>query len=277
MDVRETARFLGRIYRPGDQFEVAYLGSDKAPARVTRVYDGDNGERVKEFLSEVGRAEESGYNVYVSARPQNRGHLYDRIWVDQDDPGALWPFGSSPEWDAPAWPMPNTLVKTSETADGFRWQAIWLLSTPLPEDGARNAMRRLADAVGADKGVHDPRRVLRLPGVLNAKRGQVSRLVESRSGPISIGAFNLPEESALERLMQTKVNDPTHVLGEWLEGLGEGDRSRKAYVCARFLKSCGVTFHDAAAIMKLGAMRCDPIFEDRELEHSLHSAYNRAG
>ena len=136
-------------------------------------------------------------------------------------------------------------------------------------------VRRLAAKAGADGAVHDPRRVLRVPGLINAKRGSMARLLETHSGTVTEEAFNLPTETALDAIMSKQVVAPHHVIGEWLGGVDEGDRSRKAYVAARFLKSCGVSWIDAAAILKVGAMRCDPVFEDRELEHSVNSAYHR--
>lgn len=278
MDAREVARFLGHLYEENDEFEVAYIqpsttGGGRV-ARVTRTY-GD--AEVQTVLDEMERGETNGFNVYVSALPTSRqaSRAFDRIWVDQDDPTAPWPFGADPNFDRPAWPKPTTLVKTSEAEGGFRWQAIWTLDEELTEAEAKTAMKRLAALIGADGSVHDARRVLRVPGIVNAKRGMNARLMDTTTGDIRLAAFDLPQESALDALLNTPVNNPAAVLGEWLSGTGEGDRSRKAYVTARFLKSCGVAWEDSAAILKLGAMRCDPVMEDRELEHSLNSAYHR--
>jgi hypothetical protein len=281
MDGREVARFLDKLYEDGDEFEVAYIRPQGAPgagkvARVARTYLSE-GVGLDKTLGEMERAESSGFNVYVSALPTYRQITasFDRIWVDQDDPTAPWPFGASPEWGHPAWPRPTTLVRTSEAEGGFRWQAIWLINEIIDAAEARDKMKRLAAMVGADGSVHDARRVLRVPGIVNAKRGQNSRLMETNPGRVSLDAFDLPEESALDALLKGTISNPAAVLGEWLRGTSEGDRSRKAYVAARFLKSCDVDWADAAGILKLGAARCTPPMEDRELEHSLNSAYHR--
>lgn len=274
MDTRQTDRFLARLYEDGDRFEVAFIQVGGKVARTTRAYDSESLPRV---IDEMERAEGAGFNVYASALPVSRqqSKVYDRVWVDQDDPSAPWPFGSDPRWEASPWPMPTTLVRTSDAGDGFRWQAIWLLQEELPEDEARDMMKRLAAEVGGDGAVHDPRRVLRVPGILNAKRGSMARIIDTRKERVSVEAFNPPEVSAIDALMSMEVVSPQHILGEWLKGVTEGDRSRKAYIAARFLKGCGVEFNDAAGILKLGALRCDPVFEDHELDHVLSSAFLR--
>lgn len=272
MDIDQTHRYFDRLFQGGDEFELLFThphGTRKV-ARVTRAWGGAESEGV---LDDIRRAEEAGYNVYASAMPlgvQASG-TYDRIWVDQDDPAAPWPFSTAPEW-----PSPTTLVYTSEEPEGYRWQAIWRLSEALPADKARRTMKTLASTIGADGSVHDPRRVLRVPGVLNAKRGTPATLVNDYvEARVDLAAFGLREESFIDRLLTSEVTSPNHVLGEWLAGVDEGDRSRKAYVAARFLKGCGVTFDDAAAILKVGAVRSNPAFGDQELLHTIQSAYGR--
>ena len=275
MDTRETDRFLHRLYEQGDKFEVLYLDNDGDVRRGTRTHE----EGSHAFLDEVGRAETAGYNVYVSAMPLGiqKTNLFDRIWIDQDDVEGPWPFGADPAFDGPSWPEPSTLVKTSDGVGGYRWQAIWKLSVALDASEAKSMMKSLAGKIGADLGVHDSRRVLRLAGVMNAKRGSQARLMSTSEGTVSKEAFALPKAAALTKYLQADVQNPNHVLGEWLEGVQDGDRNRKAYMAARHLKNAAVAWNDAAAILKLGAQRCEPMFDDSELEHALNSAYHREG
>lgn len=273
MDTRETERFLGRLFDDGDRFEVAFIG--EKVARRERAYTPENLPRV---LEEMERAEVGGFNVYVSALPldvQARSE-YDRVWVDQDDPAAPWPFGADENWDAAIWPKPSTLVKTSEAEGGFRWQAIWRLSETLASEDGKDLIKRLAGLAKADGSVHDLRRVLRVPGIINAKRGSMARLIDTSADPVSVETFELPTVTAVDKLLTAQVTAPHHVLGEWLAGVEGGDRARKAYVAARFLKSCQVAYTDAGAILKVGAQRCEPTFDDHELSHALNSAFHRA-
>ena len=276
MDKRETDRFLNRIYNPSDEFEVLYRHDDGTVARKKRFMPSDPDEMLT-LLDEFERAEDSGYNVYVSAMPTHvrEAGTYDRIWVDQDDVAGPWPFGADPNFDGAQWPPPTTLVKTSEADGGFRYQAIWLLTEPIEKERARIVMKQLARRIGADETVHDARRVLRLPGVMNAKRGTAARLMDTNDGTITPSAFYLPEDTAMDRLLNTDVQNPNHILGEWLAGAEEGDRNRKAYVTARFLKGCGVDYTDAAAIVQLGALRSSPPLAEHEAQHALDSAYHR--
>jgi len=274
MEIRETERFLTRIYQEGDRFEVLYRSEDGSVARKERSF----ATGMISFLDEVERAEENNFNVYVSAMPldvQATGK-YDRIWIDQDDVDGPWPFGADPNFDFDQWPQPTTLVKTSEADGGFRWQAIWILKASIEASAAKYAMKALSKQIGADETVHDSRRVLRLPGVMNAKRGTAARLMDTNSEAIEFSAFRLPKETALTALLTAEVQNPNHVLGEFIDGVGEGDRNRKAYMAARHLRKSGVGYEDAGAFLLLGAGRCEPPLDGRELEHALNSAYHRS-
>lgn len=275
MDKRETDRFLHRIYDNGDEFEVLYLDGDGTVRRLTKTFRGEQNRDSNDFILEVERAEAAGFNVYVSAMPlaAQKAKAFDRIWVDQDDPAAENPFARSEN----PWPAPTTLVKTSDAEGGYRWQAIWRLQDTLPQTDARARMKRLAEEIGADGGVHDARRVLRLAGVMNAKRGSQARLMSTEDGLISIDAFGSMHATTdpLAAMLNATIQNPNHVLGEFLEGVEKGERNRKAYMAAKHLKNAAVGYDDAAAFLMLGASRCDPVMDDRELEHALNSAYHR--
>lgn len=271
MDTREVERYLARLYAAGDEFEVLYTQPDGQVARKSHRMNG--AETVPEVLDEMQRAEAAGFNVYTSAMPRNvqASGKYDRIWVDQDDPSAVYPFAANEV----KWPEPTTLVKTSDAPGGFRWQAIWVLTEPIDAALAKHAMKALSQEIGADETVHDARRVLRVPGLMNVKRGSAARLLGSNATQIPFSLFQIEEPTALAQLLNADVQNPNHVLGEFLDGVQEGDRNRKAYMAARHLYKSAVGFEDAGAILKLGASRCEPPMSDRELEHALASAYHR--
>jgi hypothetical protein len=277
MEARESYRFLNRLYNPGDTFEVLYRHEDGTVARQEREM-ADGPAATSDLLDEFARAEDGGYNVYSSAMPLHvqASGTFDRIWVDQDEVTAPWPFGADPNFDGAQWPAPTTLVKTSEAEGGFRWQAIWLISEDIEPAKARIVMKQLAKRIDADGSVHDSRRVLRVPGIMNAKRGSAARLIDTSEGDVSLDAFYLPEDTPMQALLNVEVQNPMHVLGEWLAGAPEGDRNRKAYVAARFLKGCEVDYTDAGAILQLGAQRCDPPLDSTEVQHALDSAYHRS-
>ena len=278
MDFEQTSRWLDRLYEDGDTFELVAIKNGKAH-RKTYTYGGlqhtYNGEKTVEVREAIRNAEEGGWNVYASAMPLNiqETGTYDRVWVDMDALDGIWPWGTDAEVQ---WPQPATLVKTSEEGGGFRWQAIWKLAKPLDPEQARSVMKRLANQIGADGGVHDARRILRVPGVVNAKRGTPARLMDTHEGTVSLDAFDLPTETAVSKLLSAEVQNPNAILGEWLAGVGEGERNKKAYVAARFLRSTGVVHDDALAIVALGASRCDPPLDENETRNAVRSAYHGA-
>lgn len=256
--------YVRSLYQPKDVVEVVGIKPGENVRRGTRTI----GDDVDLLLKQLRAFEAKGYNVYMSALPRaiQATKMHDRIWVDQDDPNQTLPSDL---------PTPNTLVSTSLEGRGYRWQAIWLLEEAITADRAKQVMKQLADRLGADGSVHDSRRILRIPGFVNAKRGMPAVLLSSHSQPVSLDLFDLPEvDTPLAAMMNTTVNNPSAVLGEWLSGISEGERNRVSYVCARFLKSCGVPEGDALSIVALGASRCEPPLMDSEVRNSVRSAYN---
>lgn len=257
--------YCDTLYSIGDKVEVVAI-KDGDARRRTVTLDAN----VKPLYTDTLLAfEAKGYDLYMSGMPMQMQaqDMADRIWVDQDNPKSRLPRGM---------PKPNTLVRTSTVeGGGFRWQAIWLLDKPIPRDRAKQVMKQLAEMMGADGSVHDARRILRIPGLINAKRGMKAVLLDSHTKRVSLDDFELPKvDTPLASILSTPVNNPAAVLGEWLTGISEGERNRVSYVCARFLKSCGVSAADALSIVALGASRCEPPLADEEVRNSVRSAYN---
>ncbi len=276
MDREQVTRYFERLYEPGQHFELVAVKDGQARRATFEWPVGSDA-----VLTALEQFEILGYNLYASVLPIEVQEIgdYDRIWIDRDNPLGPWPFAADESWEHNQWPDPTVLVKTSEgESGGFRWQAIWRLEKPLAEKDARRVIKAMAKKGEGDPSVHDPRRVLRIPGLMNAKRGSYARLMNSASGTFDLEAFDLQSEAqeagvTLDSLMNMELVRPHEVLGEWLNGVEAGDRARKAYVCARFLKSCGVTLEDAASIVVTGARRAEPPLSDQEVMHSVRSAY----
>lgn len=271
MDVEQSMSWFDALYNDGDSFELVAIKDGNARRKT---FHWDPGSSVYFDVQDACAAFEAhGFDVYASAMPLNvqEDNVYDRVWVDQDDVDGPWPWGTDADLQ---WPKPTTLVKTSEDSGGIRWQAIWKLNKKLAETEGRNLMRRLAKRIGADGKVHDPRRILRVPGILNAKRGTPAVYMGGAPDRISPDAFKLPKETAVQQLMEAQVSKPHAILGEWLAGFNEGERNQKAYICARFLRSCDVTHDDALAIIAVGARRCTPPMHEQEVYNAVRSAYH---
>lgn len=277
MDREQVTRFFDRLYLPGQHFELVAVKDGRA-RRST--FEWPRARDTVLLALEAFEAKE--FNLYASVLPveQQEAGEYDRIWLDRDDVTAPWPFGVDEGWNHNPWPEPSTLVRTSQEAGGARWQAIWRLASPLPEDDGRKTIKALATRGVGDTAVHDPRRVFRIPGLMNAKRGTVARLLSTSSETVTLEQFDLSDGTreaglTMDTLMNMDLARPHEVLGEWLAGVHEGDRARKAYVTARFLKSCGVTHDDAAILIATGARRSNPPLSDSEVLHAVRSAYHK--
>lgn len=273
MDAEQVTSWMTAQYDDGQSFELVAIKGGNA-RRKALTWNSQDYKAGQQVLDACEAFEAHGFDVYASAMPMEvqAANVYDRVWVDQDDLNGPWPWGTDADLQ---WPKPTTLVKTSEGGGGFRWQAIWKLKgSPLGPEVGRNFMRRLAKQIGADGKVHDSRRILRVPGILNAKRGMMTRYMGGTPGGVSLDAFNLPKETEVQRLLNAEVRKPQGILGEWLEGFSEGERNQKAYICARFLRSCDVSYDDAVAIVNVGAKRCSPPIEDDEVYNVVRSAYH---
>jgi len=271
MDADQARQWFDALYEEeGDAFELVAIKNGRAH-RKEYVWGDDDAQY--SVLDGIEAAEAGGWDIYASVMPlgQQSTGMYDRVWVDQDDLDGPWPWGTDPDLQ---WPKPATLVKTSEEGGSHRWQAVWLLANELEEDEARRTMKRLAKLIGADQKVHDPRRILRVPGVMNAKRGMPASYQGGTPGRIHLDSFNLPTASVLAGLMEAQVRAPQAILGEWLAGVQEGERNQKAYIAARFLRSCEVGHDDALAIVAVGARRCDPSMDEQEVYNAVRSAYH---
>jgi len=276
VDFDQVQQWLEAQYDDGDELELVAIKGGNARRKTFR-YGGPkhtyNGMQTLDILQAIEAFEQHGFDVYASAMPLSYQHaeMYDRVWVDQDDLNGPWPWGTDADLQ---WPQPTTLVKTSEEGGSFRWQAIWHLKESLTVEEGRSTMKRLAAQIGADQKVHDPRRILRVPGVINAKRGMMARYLGGSTERISVDAFNIPKETLVQQLLGQQVSKPQAILGEWLGGFEEGERNQKAYICARFLRSCEVGFEDALAIVNVGASRCQPPMDEQEVWNAVRSAYH---
>lgn len=271
MQTEQIVKYFDRLYDPGDLYELVAI-KDGTARRAKFAYQDDN----REALEALAEFENLGWNLYTSVLPlqKQQAGVYDRVWLDRDDVTAKDLNGD--------WPTANVHVGTSQTDEGFRWQRIWRLDEELTEDEGRSLIKRLAKAGHGDSAVHDPRRVLRIPGLTNHKRGTPTVLLdyhEFSDYRVSVDMFPVAadpkQELTAEGLMNMDVRNPNHVLGEWLTGADEGERARKAYVTARFLKSCGVEYQDALAIVNTGAKRSTPPLRDDEVIHAVESAYGK--
>jgi hypothetical protein len=107
-----------------------------------------------------------GHDVFMGVAPRTeRRGCADAVarvwtlWADCDGPRSV-------ERLRAIRPLPNIVIDTG--TEGHR-HAYWTLREPLRPEWARRANLRLAYALGSDRAVADPARVMRVPGTLNRK------------------------------------------------------------------------------------------------------------
>jgi hypothetical protein len=153
--------------------------------------DGAPGPREFVPVRDVRRAVEivlklRDVHVYVSACPRVResgtAADVDRAWCLWADCDLLEAVEALPRFK----PLPSIVVRTSPG----RMQALWPLRRPVTPAAARRGNRRIAHALGADRTVVDPSRVLRAIGSRNFKHDPPAPVTCARC---ELYAFDLGE------------------------------------------------------------------------------------
>jgi hypothetical protein len=119
-------------------------------------------------------------DVYVGCAPRTRRHggrdAVERafvLWADCDGEAAV---GAVAEFE----PAPAIVIGSGS---GSNCHAYWPLAEPLTRDEVERANRRLAHALGADRGSADAARILRVPGTLSHKHDPPTRVDTLRLVP----------------------------------------------------------------------------------------------
>ena len=151
-----------------------------------------------------------------------------------------------------------TVVVTS----GRGVHAYWRLNEPTSDLAGWNAVQRgLIGALGTDKAIHDPPRIMRVPGSVNTKNGAVCRVVVIRDARYDLVEF--PRGVALlpmERASPPTGREPQNVARRTLlflrNGAPEGSRNAELFAAACDLHGCGYSPSEIEAELVPAAERC---------------------
>jgi hypothetical protein len=155
-DAQQISRFL------------ELLGKPKGTARLRAFYpsgdprkDGDKGRKAAGSLFEVGRWQREGRGVYAVI---NDGGDNDReitacraVFCEWDDRPIEWQVGA---WRELGLPEPSFMVATG----GKSVHCYWVLSEPIEPAAWKPLQQLLLEHADADRSIHNPARVMRLPG-----------------------------------------------------------------------------------------------------------------
>jgi putative DNA primase/helicase len=191
--VEAALEFLRIIAAPTDWIEVRLL--PLSSSRWFRLLDDGKARSILRYAMRRNRQAESPDNVYVGINPRSgdgkRGDrnvaLFRSLFADFD--GGTTPDEALARVAAAGLPLPSIVV-----VSGGGTHLYWLLQEPTGD--AANWKARMAgiiEAVGSDKSIRNPERIMRLPGSDNVKPDRAGRpacrVVDHNGGRHPITAF----------------------------------------------------------------------------------------
>jgi len=205
----QVARLFSVIFDPGDLVEVRTIGPGQDIRQDWMEWTGDAGD-LRGILDAVEPLVDRQHGLYFGANPRKtRGGRAEHvalarcIFVDFDT-GADGSAGCSKQ-DAlqrvedAGLPWPSAVVES-----GGGVHCYWRLAEPMLDLAAWSSIQRaVIRKLQSDKVVHDAPRVMRLPGMLNAKRGRLALVVEASD----LRVYDLAEFDAVVREAEQRATD----------------------------------------------------------------------
>jgi len=165
-----AAVFVGALFEPNDWLELRLILRRGAPGIQHWIKAAD----IEAWIDELTRRNEQGYNCYFGANPRtDTGGGADEdvalarcLFVDFDD--GCSPALAGQKIREAELPDPSILVHSGGGAHAY-----WLLEEPVTDMAQWTAAQRgLIATLGSDPVIHNPSRVMRLPGFANRKPGR---------------------------------------------------------------------------------------------------------
>lgn len=225
-----------------------------------------------------------GQNVYVGVNPRRASGQKDAagvllarsLFVDIDNITVL---DAQARRVAAGLPSPTVTISSGGGVHFY-----WRLSEPMT-DLAQWTVRQksMIDAMDSDPSIHDPPRIMRLPGTRNQKRGVDCALVEScpervyalDQFPVSVVLSDISTASRIAGMAPKGAGGLSRqTLLFLLTGAPEGERNRALFSAACDHAGCGIPQDAADAALRSMAERCG--LEADEIQQSLDSAYGKA-
>ncbi len=249
----QIKRFAAAIFEPNDLVEIRAL-----PGGAQRwVHASELAELSNELAEENG----AGRNIYFGANPrQHKGGRAEDValarclfadfdGVDLDEVRR--------RIDEAILPAPTVLVRS-----GHGVHAYWRLDEPMTDLAVWTTRQRaLIENAGSDPAIHDPPRIMRLPGLMNLKRDPhvPCELVEADPQRVyAIDEFPEPEP------VQVRSADPISGNGRLIP---EGRRNSELTSIAGSLRRRGLLEAEIrGALLEVNRGRCRPSLDVREVE-----------
>jgi hypothetical protein len=212
------------------------------------------------------------FGVALRSRFRGRGNesvtRLGCLWADLDCKGEWTREKRLAQLEGLAVP-PHALVDS-----GNGYHAYWILDKPTDDKKrAQWIMKRMHRSLDCDP-VHDPARILRLPGTLNFKSDppMLVKVVWLHHTRVTLDEMDrlVPSWPAEEEVGSTKG---TYSTAATLAGVPEGERDNALYQLACRLHRAGVPREQAAMLMQQAAANCVPPFDEAEAIRKVTRVY----
>jgi len=285
----QLTRYTNCVFEPVDTVEVRRL-----PFGISTWHQAGELAKVAESLAQDNQ---HGQHIYVGANPRRvkggtkgKDVAYARcLFVDFD---GIDTDAAKDRWCNAGLPTPTMTI-----ASGHGIHAYWRLSEPVHDmDLWSNLQKRLIALLGSDAAIHDPARIMRLPGFTNHKK-PVADCWIINDDPTRIYDLNflMPlmysvitesdymtqykvannNKTQSKRLFQdnrSAVKIAKLTAAKW-PGVTKGGRNCKAFQNAAYLlKNLGLTGAQAWLILQQWNRRNRPPMPEYELHQALRNA-----
>lgn len=286
---QELARYAACVFEPTDVVEVRRLPS----GRSTWYQAGNLAEAAQSLFGD----NQHGEHVYAGANPRRvRGGTRSKdvacvrcLFADFDGIG---PAAARNRWQNAGLPAPTLTISS-----GHGVHAYWQLTKPIDDlYWWRGLQKRLIALLDSDKAIHDPARVMRLPGFINHKQPVAPcRITDNDQARIYDLKFLMPllycvvtesdytaqYQAGCRNAGQSKKPFRSDIsaakvaelaAAKW-PGVGKGGRNCKAFQNAAYLlKNLGLTAEQAWLILQHWNRKNRPPLPERELRQALRNA-----
>jgi len=254
-------RFLGCIFEPADLVEIRLLPSRRSIFRCAG--------QLHELDNELSSANAAGQNVFIGANPRRRrgGTTADVgvarcLFVDLD--------GVAPEAAMQKIADAGLPAPTCAVVSGHGVHAYWRLAEPMTDLRAwTSAQKHLIRLLDADKAIHDPPRIMRLPRFTNRKPPAADCTVIDADPQ---RRYELGQLVALN-------NDPEQVANLWLQRAlrraTPGSRNDTGLWLACQLRDAGLDQRQAEATLRAYAQALGGDYTTEEALRTARSAFSR--
>jgi hypothetical protein len=300
---QQIERFAAKLWHPDDFVELRCIHRDEAdpyPAsRGKAVSQECRGATVFVWLNELGELNERFYDVYVGINPRkfsggttDKDVLLARVIVADlekvDVEAALDRVALT------ALPEPHLVV-----VSGHGVHLYWILDEPLTDlEAWTDFQKRLAHLLESDPVIHNPSRVLRLPGFTNHKPPAASCFLHSTHDGEPLGVADLPwmipplpkttvpppetQEAARRGLIAGGPGDRIARAGKYVAKVPGAVSGQKGHnttfrVACKLVLGFGLSEDEAWPILVEYNARCEPPWTEKELRHKLQDAAKKPG